>query len=134
MRKERWQSQAFLQKPLAASRMLARSADAPTFAVEGVLGDARTMSVDAGKRVTWEATTPVQTCVVTAVGAEGEGTGVTLVALDVASGEDLDRSHAASSARVRVCATDAARRARYELTVSVGKLDVVVGDRRDSKK
>jgi hypothetical protein len=109
--------------------MLARTADAPTFAVDGTLGDARVMTVDAGKRATWEASTPPQTCVVTAAGAEGDGTGVTLVALDAASGDELDRSHAASSARVRVCATDAARRVRYELTVSVGKLDIVVGDR-----
>jgi len=130
MRKERWQSQAFLQKPLAASRMLARSADAPLFAVEGTLGDAKTLAVDASKRATWEAATPAQTCVVTAAGAEGEGTGVTLVALDAASNEEIDRSHAASSARVRVCATDAARRVRYELTVSAGKLDLVVGERR----
>ncbi len=33
MRKERWQSPAFMQKPLAASRMLARSADAPALAI-----------------------------------------------------------------------------------------------------
>jgi hypothetical protein len=130
MRKERWQSQAFMQKPLAASRMLARTADAPAFAVDGTPGDARTMTVDASKRVTWETAVPLQTCLVTAAGAEGEGTGVTLVAQDAASGEELDRSHAASSARVRVCATDAARRIRYELTVSVGKLDFVVGDRK----
>ena len=69
-------------------------------------------------------------CVGTAAGAEGDGTGITLVASDAASGEELDRSHAASSARVRVCAEAAARRVRYELTVSAGKLDVVVGERR----
>ena len=133
MRKERWQSQAFLQKPLAASRMLARSVDAPSFAVEGTLGDARAIAVDAAKRSTWEETVPPKTCVVTTAGAEGDGTGLTLVALDAgggSTGEEIDRSHAASSARVRVCATDAARRVRYELTVSAGKLDVVVGQRR----
>ncbi len=130
MRKERWQSQAFMQKPLAASRMLARSADAPMFTVEGTLGDAKAMTVDAAKRSTWDASVPPQTCSVTAVGAEGDGTGVTLVATDAASGDELDRSHAASSARVRVCAEAAARRVRYELTVSAGKLDVVVGERK----
>jgi hypothetical protein len=130
MRKERWQSQAFMQKPLAASRMLARSADAPMFTVEGTLGDARAMTVDAAKRATWDASVAPQTCAVTAAGAEGDGTGITLVASDAASGEELDRSHAASSARVRVCAEAAARRVRYELTVSAGKLDVVVGERR----
>jgi hypothetical protein len=130
MRKERWQSQAFMQKPLAASRMLARSADAPMFTVEGTLGDARAMTVDASKRAAWEGSVAPQTCAVTAVGAEGDGTGVTLVASDAASGDELDRSHAASSARVRVCAEAAARRVRYELTVSAGKLDVVVGERR----
>jgi hypothetical protein len=130
MRKERWQSQAFMQKPLAASRMLARTADAPAFAVDGTPGDARALTVDAQKRATWEASVPVQTCVVTAAGAEGDGTGVTLSALDAATGDELDRSHAASSARVRVCATDAARRVKYELTVSTGKLDVVVGERK----
>jgi hypothetical protein len=130
MRKERWQSQAFMQKPLAASRMLARSADAPMFTVEGTLGDARALVVDAAKRSTWEASIPPQTCSVTAVGAEGDGTGVTLLATDAASGDELDRSHAASSARVRVCAEAAARRVKYELTVSAGKLDVVVGERK----
>ncbi len=130
MRKERWQSQAFLQKPLAASRMLARTADAPAFAVEGTIGDARSLTVDANKRATWDATIPPQTCVITAAGAEGEGTGLTLVVLDASTSDELDRSHAASSARVRACATDAARRVRYELTVSAGKLDVVVGERR----
>jgi hypothetical protein len=133
VRKERWQSQAFLKKPLAASRMLARSADAPSFAVGGTLGDARVVALDAGKRSTWDDTVPPKTCAVTTAGAEGEGTGLTLVALDAAGGpnaEEIDRSHAASSARVRVCAADAARRVRYELTVSTGKLDVVVGQRR----
>jgi hypothetical protein len=130
MRKERWQSQAFMQKPLAASRMLARTADAPLFAVEGTLGDARAITVDAQKRATWEAVVPPQTCSVTALGAEGDGTGLTLLALDAASGDELDRSHAASSARVRVCAEATARRVRYDLTVSAGKLDVVVGERR----
>jgi len=130
MRKERWQSQAFMQKPLAASRMLARSADAPMFTVEGTLGDARALVVDAAKRSTWEASVPPQTCSVTAAGAEGDGTGLTLVATDAASGDEIDRSHAASSARVRVCAEAAARRVKYELTVSAGKLDVVVGERK----
>jgi hypothetical protein len=130
MRKERWQSQVFMQKPLAASRMLARSADAPSFAVDGTLGDARVVTVDAAKRATWSAAVPPKTCVVTTAGAEGEGTGVTLLALDESGADEIDRSHAATSARVRVCATDVARRVRYELTVSAGKLDVVIGERR----
>lgn len=130
MRKERWQSQAFMQRPLAASRMLARTADAPSFAVEGTLGDARAVVVDSAKRHTWEATIATQSCATTTAGAEGDGTGVTLVAFDAQSGDELDRSHAASSARVRVCTEAAARRVRYELTVSAGKLDVVIGDRR----
>ncbi len=129
MRKERWQSPAFMQKPLAASRMLARTADAPAFAVEGTLGDARAIVIDASKRHTWEATVPQQSCATTTAGAEGDGTGLTLVVLDVVSGDELDRSHAASSARVRVCADGAPKRVRYELTVSAGKLDVVVGER-----
>ena len=129
MRKERWQSPAFMQKPLAASRMLERSADAPAFAIDGTLGDARVVVVDASKRATWDGAIPPKTCVVTTAGAEGEGTGLTLVALENGT-DELDRSHAATSARVRVCAADAARRVRYELTVGAGKLDVVVGERR----
>ncbi len=85
--------------------------------------------VDAGKRATWDGAIPPKACVVTTAGAEGEGTGLTLVALENGT-DELDRSHAATSARVRVCATDAARRVRYELTVGAGKLDVVVGERR----
>lgn len=133
VRKERWQSPAFLQKPLAASRMLARSADSPSFGVGGTLGDARVLVVDAGKRATWEDMVAPKTCAVTTAGAEGNGVGLTLVALDAASGaagEALDWSHAASSARVRVCSTTAARKVKYELTVSAGRLDVVVGERR----
>ncbi len=133
MRKERWQSQAFMQKPLAASRMLARTADAPSFAVEGTLGDARALVVDAAKRHTWEATIAQQSCATTTAGAEGDGTGLTLVAIDAASGDEIDRSHAASSARVRVCTETAPKRVRYELTVSAGKLDVVVGERRAAR-
>ncbi len=130
MRKERWQSQAFMQKPLAASRMLARTADAPTFAVDGTLGDARAVVVDSAKRHTWDAAVPAQSCATTTAGAEGDGTGLTLVAFDAQSNDELDRSHAASSARVRVCAEASAKRVRYELTVSAGKLDVVIGERR----
>jgi len=129
-RKERWQSPALLAKPLAASRMLARTADPPVSAIEGTLGDARALVVDQGKRVTWEAPVPARSCVVTAAGAEGEGTGLSLTALDVGSLEELDRSHASNAVRVRACAAELPRKVRYELTVSVGKLDVVVGDRR----
>jgi hypothetical protein len=50
--------------------------------------------------------------------------------IDVASGEELDRSHGATSADARACAGDGARRVRVELSATSGKLDAVVGDRR----
>jgi hypothetical protein len=129
-RSERWKSPIFPKKPTASSRMLGRSLSEPGAPLEGTPGDVRAVTLDATHLEKWEVSVAAHACAEIAVGAEGEGTGLSLSAVDVASGEELDRSHGATSAFVRVCSGEAVRRVRIELSATSGKLDAVVGDRR----
>ena len=129
-RSERWKSPIFAKKPTASSRMLGRCLTEPGAPLEGTAGEVRALSLDATHLEKWELTVLPHTCAEIAVGAEGEGTGLSLSMIDVASGEELDRSHGATSADARACAGDAARKVRVELSATSGKLDAVVGDRR----
>jgi len=129
-RSERWKSPIFAKKPTASSRMLGRSLAEPGAPLDGTLGDVRAVTLDATHLEKWEVSVASHTCAELAVGAEGEGTGLSLSMVDVTSGEELDRSHGATSAFARACAGDGARRVRVELTATSGKLDAVVGDRR----
>ncbi len=126
-RKEKWQSPSFARHPLAASRMLARSA--LTNAIDGTPTNVRDLSIDSSRRETWETSIAAGACVVTTGGAEGDGTGLALDVTDALTGEVLDRGAAPHATSVRACAGAAVRRVRYEARVTSGKLDVVVGDR-----
>jgi hypothetical protein len=129
-RLERWRDPAFVAHPLAGSRMLARATEGAAKLFEGVPFSVRTVMLEDAKLFAWTETVPPGGCLQATAGAEGEGTGLELRAFDVATGEELDRSHAERAVSVRACAPD--RRVpdvRFELKTTSGRLDVVVGER-----
>jgi len=129
-RTEKWQAPAFTQAPLAAARMIARSADGPDAILEGTAVSGRATTIDAAHLSTWAETVPAGKCLRVAVGAQGEGAGVELRAFDGASSTEIDRSHGANAASTTACAPAAAPRAvRFELRATSGKLDAVIGER-----
>lgn len=129
VRPEKWRDSAFTAHPLAAGRMLARASVGPTFVHEGTAGTVKTASLDASHQWTLTTSVPANQCVRIAVGAEGEGTGLELRAVDAASGEELDRSHGQTSAAVHACAAAAAISIRTDLRATAGKLEAVVSER-----
>jgi hypothetical protein len=130
LRKERWREGVFATHPLAAARMLSRAAVGPTRLHEGAATGARKLSLDAARMSSWETPVPAGQCLRVAVGVEGEGTGIDLRVLDAATGDELDRSHAADAASVRACAgPGAARTVKVEVRATSGKLDAIVGER-----
>ncbi len=130
VRPERWSDPAFAAAPLAAARMIARAASGPDDVHAGRPTGARSTSLDASRVETWTEAIAPGRCVTVAAGAQGEGTGLELRVLDAATLADLDRSHAHDAVGVRACAPiDAPISARFELRVTSGKLDVVIGER-----
>jgi hypothetical protein len=129
VRPERWRDAAFVARPLAASRMLARAAAGPDMLLEGKGAPARAVSLDASHEVSWTESVAAGRCLRVTVGVQGDGTGVDLRASNPADGSDVDRSQAAHAASVRACATlDAARSVRFDLRASAGRVDAVVGE------
>lgn len=129
-RKERWQDPEFVRHPLAAARMLARSVDGAGMLHEGAPLGVRAATLDGAKLLSWEVQVPAGKCLRASAGAQGEGTGLELRVFDVATSEEIDRSHAATAAAVRACApANGARPVRVELRATSGKLEVVVGER-----
>jgi hypothetical protein len=129
-RAERWRDPAFAAHPLAASRMLARATEGGAMLLEGTAVSVRGARLEEGKRLAWTETVPPWGCVQATAGAEGEGTGLELRVFDAATGDELDRSHAEHAVSVRACAPEKrVPDVRFELTVTSGKLDVVVGER-----
>ncbi|HXN32679.1 MAG TPA: hypothetical protein VN894_12490 [Polyangiaceae bacterium] len=130
MRRERWQDAAFAAHPLAASRMLARAAAGPDMLLDGKEAPARDVSLNGTRVIGWTENIPGGRCVRVTVGAEGEGAGIELRALDPADGTDFDRSEAVHAASVRACApAGIAREARFEVRASAGHVDAIVGER-----
>jgi hypothetical protein len=130
IRKEPWDHASFATAPLAASRMLSRFVDGPPWTALGTASAVRLEALDPAKRATWEESVAGGTCSNVAAGAEGEGTGLELRAIEVGTDDELDRSHGDTSAKVSVCATSAGpRKIRYELSSTSGKLTAVVGTR-----
>ncbi len=125
-RKERWQSPVFSALPLAASRMLLRASEAMGDDVPP--GAVRQLSIDASRREAWESNVAQSSCAFVTAGVEGAGTGVAMEAIDVVTGDVIDRGASAHAVSVRSCARSAPRRVRYEVRVTSGKLDVVVGE------
>jgi hypothetical protein len=130
VRPERWTAAAFLQYPLAASRMLGRSAVGPNVVLEGTAVATRVVALDATHLSSWEETIPAGRCLSVAAGAEGEGVGLEGRVMERASGDELDRAHASHAILLHVCALPATpRTVRIEMRTSAGKLDAVVGER-----
>ncbi len=130
MRQERWKDAAFAAHPLAASRMLARAAAGPDMLLDGKEAPARELSLDGTRVVGWTENIPGGRCVRVTVGAQGDGAGVELRALDPADGSDFDRSEAVHAASVRACAPQGiARDARFEARASAGHVDAIIGER-----
>jgi len=135
VRAERWKDGVFAAHPLAASRMLARAAVGPEMLLDGKGAPARELPLDAVRLVAWMETVGAGRCTRVTIGAQGDGAGVELRALDAADGTDLDRSEGANAASVRACAAaDANRSVRFEVRVSAGKLDAIVGERTSVKE
>jgi hypothetical protein len=129
-RPERWRDTAFAAHPLAASRMLARAADGPAMLLPGTAVSTRAATLEDGKVLSWTETVPPWGCLQATAGGEGEGTGLELRVFDGVTGEELDRSHAERAVSVRACAPEKkVPDVRFELRVTSGKLDVVVGER-----
>jgi len=135
VRPERWTDGAFAGHPLAASRMLARSAAAPDMVVEGKRKPVRDVSLDAAHELSWTESVAAGRCLRVTVGAQGEGAGMDLRASSPADPTDLDRSQAAHAVSVRACAAmDEPRSVHFELRASAGRLDAVVGEQVTGKE
>jgi hypothetical protein len=129
VRPERWKDPAFAAHPLAAGRMLDRAAQGATMLIEGSTSSVRAVVLEAGKVQVWDESVAGGQCLLVAVGAEGEGTGIELRLLD-STNLDLDRSHGEHAAAVRTCApSGVARPVRVELRTTSGKLSAVIGVR-----
>ena len=129
VRPERWKDAAFGAHPLAASRMLSRSAGPSGLPPEGKAGVVRHAGLEASKRYMHEANIAPGQCLRIIVGVQGDGTGLELRMFDAVTGEELDRSHGQFSGMVRACAGSAPRSVRIEARATAGKLDAVVGER-----
>jgi hypothetical protein len=134
VRPERWRDPAFAAHPLAASRMLARSAAGGDLPLEAKRLPARDVSLDAARELSWTESLTAGRCLRVTVGAQGDGAGLDLRASSPGDATDIDRSQAAHAVSVRACAAvDAARSVRFELRASAGRLDVVVGEQMSDR-
>jgi hypothetical protein len=113
--------------------MLERAAVGPDMLLEGKDATAREVSLDPARVDAWTESVAAGRCVRVTVGAQGEGAGVELRAYDAADGAEMDRAAAAHATSVRACAAEAARKVRFEVRASAGKLDAVVGERTTGK-
>jgi hypothetical protein len=129
LRPERWSDPAFAMHPLAASRMLSRSALGPWRLHAGKETSVKTATLSAEKAAVWTETIPAGRCLYATAGVEGSGMGIALEAFDE-SGAILDRAEAAYAASVHVCAGPGApSTVRFEARASAGQLDAVLGER-----
>jgi hypothetical protein len=128
VRPERWRDAAFVAHPLAASRMLARSAAGGDLLVDAKRVPARDFSLDAAHEVSWTESVAAGRCLRVTAGAQGDGAGLDLRA-STPDSTDVDRCQAAHAVSVRACAVgDESRSVRFDLRASAGRLDVVVGE------
>jgi hypothetical protein len=129
-RPEKLKNDAFAKKPLAASRMLARTVPVAGAPAVAPFGDVRSFVVDGARVERFDVTVPPQTCSNWAFGVEGEGTGIQVAVLDAITGDELDRAAGATSTQARVCTSTAARKIKVEVGATTGKLDVIVAESR----
>jgi hypothetical protein len=129
VRQERWKDAVFAAHPLAASRMLARAAMGPDMLLDGKEAPARAVTLEATRVIAWTENITAGRCVRVIIGAQGDGAGIELRAIDPGDGSDLDRSDAAHAATVRVCAAaNTARDVRFEARASAGHMDAILGE------
>ncbi|MGH7434791.1 MAG: hypothetical protein ACRENE_03880 [Polyangiaceae bacterium] len=129
LRPERWSDPVFGTHPLAASRMLGRSAAGPAHLLSGRELAVRTAPLSADHTLSWNETVAPGKCLYATVGGEGPGTGIELFAFDE-TGATIDRAEAAHAATVHACAPPAsALVVRFEARASAGQLDAVLGER-----
>ena len=130
VRPEPWADPAFLVHPVAAARMLTRMAEGVDALLEGSALTARALTLDAGRESVWNSVVPPGKCLHLGAGGSGPGAGLVARMFDAATGDEVDRSHAADAVLLRGCASDGAPRGlRISVSVTAGKLDVVVGER-----
>ncbi len=129
-RPEKLKNDAFAKKPLAASRMLARTIPYPGVPAAAPFGDVRSFTVDGARVERFDVALPPQTCATWALGVEGEGTGIQVAVLDATTGDELERAAGPTSTQVRACTGAAARKVRVEVGATAGKLDVIVAEQR----
>jgi hypothetical protein len=130
VRPERWKDAVLLAHPLAAGRMLGRSATGPTAAHEGTAASVKHAALESARQYVQNTSIPPGKCTRIAAGVEGEGTGLELRLVDATSGEELDRSAGQTAASVRGCAlATATRSVRLEARATAGRLDAVIGER-----
>ena len=129
LRPELWRDPAFAAYPLAASRMLGRSAAGPGRLAPGKQVAVRQMPLSIERPQAWPETIGAGKCLRATVGVEGSGAGVELYVVDE-SGMVLDRAEGAHAASVRACAAAGGPTVvRFEARASSGRLDAVLGER-----
>ncbi len=133
-RPEKWKDPAFAAHPLAAGRMLGRSAAGQLALHEGTGSAVRHAVLEASKQFVYNASVAPSSCLRIAIGTEGEGTGLEARVIDAVSGDELDRAHGQNGATLRACAEQATRTVRVEAHATTGKLDAVIGERTTPSK
>jgi hypothetical protein len=133
MRSERWRDAVFEAHPLAASRMLARAAVGPDTLLDGKEGASRELVLD-GERVTsWSENVPAGKCLRATVGGQGEGAGIEARVFE--GSDEIDRSEAAHAVSVKACASsDGPRAVRFEVRLSSGHMEAVLGERTSAER
>lgn len=128
VRKEPWTDSQFAKFPIAAGRMLRRALGEAPHGYEKA-SKVDHVTLEAGKRTTWETVVPAGKCSRIAIGVEGAGTGFEMRLFESATDEELDRAHGVESEAVRACAKSEPRTLKLEATATSGKLDAVLGER-----
>jgi hypothetical protein len=129
LRPERWTDPVFASHPLAAARMLSRSARGPSRLLSGKDTAVRAGSLSEETALSWSETIAAGRCLYATVGGEGSGAGIQMVAADE-SGMTIDRAEAPHAASVHACAPPSGPvQVRFEARASAGRLDAVLGER-----
>ncbi len=129
LRPERWSDPVFAAHPLAASRMLGRSAHGHERLLAGRETAVRAAALSADRTTAWSEAIAPGKCLSVTAGVEGQGTGIDLAAFDE-TGAAVDRAEGARATGVRACAAPATGAVvRIEARASAGQLDAVLGER-----
>ena len=126
-----WVTSELGAHPLAASRLLARSARGPRSLFEGAALSVRSIALSSARLSSLEDEVPAGSCLQFTIGVEGDGSGVDLRIVDARSADEIDRGHGETAAGARACASGAAPiRVRVEARSGHGQLHALLGTRR----